>query len=392
MENKNEIMNLEENEIIIPTHDFERVDFNVPATIISYGHEVRDSIGSVLKTTADISGKDEEIVLNEADIRKALDLNAQLDESDKRADKKELAVVSGFKSILTKFGVKAFERAEENNSYQAKYDNYCEKIDQVTEAIRSQRQAAIKDYGLKTSIIEQLLPLIEELDEIIAVGRQDLAKFEIEVEELKQKHEVEGGADLYREIQVKSMLLEAFRSKMDELEREDTLYKEQIQAYRLQQGTDIVTINAQDSYIKAMAPALKAQGSVSVFNSRNNRRLKQMQGLNSLTNELITKNAVDLQENAQRGADLFVNKGISTETLTQLHDSLKAGFDIYVEARTQKTKKIKQDRAILGKIQASLQEFQNSIAGIVGDESVYEEFKKDDSMGAPRLAKKNGRL
>ena len=386
METNNEIMNMEENGIIIPTHEFERVDFNVPASIVSYGSEVREQIGSILKTTADISGRNEEKILNEDEIRKALDLDTHLDESDKQMDRKELVVVTTFKNVLSKIGVK--KAAEDKYSYNVKYQEYRNKINEVTDAIRSQKQATIKDLSLKQSIIKQLEPLVVELDEIIAVGRQDLNKFENEVNELKQKHEVEGGADLYREIQVKSMLVEAFKSKLDELEREDTLYKEQIQAYRLQQGTDIITINSQESYITAMAPTLIAQGSTSVFARIQNRRLKQMQGLNDITNEMITKNAVELQENAQRGADLFVNQGISTDSLTKLHDSLQQGFKLYTAARTQKAKKIESDRTILGRIQASLQEFQDSLAGIVVDESVYEELNQGTSTDAPRLTRK----
>lgn len=387
MESNKKIMNLNENGIIIPKHEFERVDFNTPATIISYGDEVREKIGAVLKSTAEMHDNEEEIVLDEKEIRKALDLDASLDESDKNSNKKELAVVSNFKKMLTKVGVKKFEEEEENNSYKTRYLDYCKKIEEVTEAIRSQRASTVKDFELKRTIVEQLLPHIEELDEIIEVGKVDLQRYEQEVNELKQKHEVEGGADLYREIQVKSMLLEAFRSKMDELERENTLYKEQIQAYRLQQGTDIITITSQDSYIKAMAPTLTAQGSISIFNRIQNRRLKQIQGLNDLTNEMITNNAIELQENAQRGANLYINKGISTETLTQLHESLKEGFKIYTDARVQKTKKIEKDKLILGKIQESLREFQNSIAGLVDDTSVYEELRKDSSDG-PKLGRK----
>ncbi len=369
-------------------YEFERVDFNVPATIISYGSEVREQIGAVLKTTAEMSRSEEEIVLDEKEIRKALDLDASLDESDKKANRKELAVITGFKKLLTKVGVKKFEEEKENNSYKAKYLEYCSKIDEVTEAIRTQKAATIHDFELKKTLIEQLGPHIEELDEVILVGKQDLANFEKEVNELKAQHEVEGGADLYREIQVKSMLLEAFRSKMDELERESTLYKEQIQAYRLQQGTDIVTITSQDSYIKAMAPTLTSQGSIAIFNRIQTRRLEQIQGLNDLTNEVITTNATQLQENAQRGADLYINKGITTETLMQLHESLKNGFKIYTDARDQKAKKIEKDKVILGKLQASLQDFQNSITAIVDDESIFEEIKKDSSFSGPKLSRK----
>ena len=73
--------------------------------------------------------------------------------------------------------------------------------------------------------------------------------------------------------------------------------------------------------------------------------------------------------------------------MKEIAKSLKEGFKIYTDARVQKTKKIEKDKLILGKIQESLREFQNSIAGLVDDTSVYEELRKDSSDG-PKLGRK----
>lgn len=386
MEKNNEIEILEKNGSLEPKFEFERVNFNVPATIISYGNEIREQIGAVLKSTAEISNDEEEIILDENEIKKALDLDSSLDESDRNSNKKELAIVSNAKKLLTKVGVKRYEEEKEKNSYQSRFLDYCKKIDEISLAIKSQRASTLKELELKRIIVEKVLPYIEQLDEMIRVGKIDLSNFEKEVNELKNKHEVEGGADLYREIQFKTMYLEAFRAKMDELEREATLYKEQIQAYRLQEGTDLVTIISQDSFIDSMAPALTAQGSISVFNRRQKTKLSQISTINALTNEKIVKNSVELQTNAQKAADLYVNRGISTETLAQLHESLKKGFQIYTDARKQRTIKIEKDRSILARIQASIQDFHVSIAAFADDAGVYEELKKDSS--GPSLTRK----
>lgn len=381
MENNNEVMSLNESDVIISKYDFERVDFNIPATIMSYGHEVRDKISEVLKRTAEISDGENEIVLDLNEIRKMLDLDASLDESDKNSNKKDLAVVTNIKKLLTKVGIKKFEEDEKNNSYAARYSAYLNSIKEITEAIESQKNATIKEFNIKTGIINDLQPLVEELDEIIAAGKVDLQKFESEVNELKQKHEVEGGADLYREIQVKSMFIVAFKSKLDELERECTLYKEQIQAYNLQLSTDMVTVSSQETYITAIGPVLAAQGSVEALSRQQNKRLKQVQGLNDLANEMILKNASELRENSERAKELYVNGGISTSTLKGLKESLAEGFNIYNNAKSQKIEKIEKDRLELQKIQESLAEFTTSISTLINDESVYKQLTDGASSG-----------
>ena len=390
MEKKEEIIILDKDELIVPKHDFERVDFSDAGTIINYGDDVRNKISAVFKSTAEMSSSEEEIIIDEKKLRKSLDLDSSLDESDKESNKKELAVFTGVKNILTKIGVKKFEEKAEKNSYKAKFAEYCKQIEAVTEAVKSQKTATLHDFETKKNIIANMLPLIEELEEVINVGKQDLLGFEKELNDLKAQHEQEGGADLYQEIQVKSMLYEIFSSKLDELDRELTLYKEQIQAYRLQQGTDLITANKQDSYIRAMGPVLTAQGSLLINNRIGKRRLDTMQGLNDLSNDIVQENAVQLQENAQKGADLYVNGGITTETLTKLHTSLMNGFKIYTEARTLKMKKIERDQTVLSKLQQSMDSYENELAGFLSDDRVMEALKGGSSMSLD-LRPKTGR-
>lgn len=392
MENNEEIVLVENNETIVPTHEFERVDFNVPATIMSYGDSTVEKIGAILKSTAELSSDEKEIIIDEEKVSKVLDLDSSLDESDKNSNKKELAVISLFKKMFNKEASKTVTEKENSDTYRSRYLEYCKNIEEITEAIRSQRNSAVHDFELKKTIIDSLIPLVTELDEVVIVGKQDLKAFGKELEDLKAKHQEEGGADLYREIQAKTMLHEVFRAKVDELEREEVAYKEQIQAYRLQQGTDLITINSQDSYIKAMAPTLTAQGSIMVFNRIQNRRLKQIEGLNELTNKAITNNAVQLEENAQRGANLYINRGISTETLVTMHDSLDRGFKIYKNARIEKAKKIEEDQKNFAKIKASLETFQTELLTIVDDPSIFEEMKKGITSGPKlTLSSKNNR-
>lgn len=386
MESKENIIIMDKAEVasskkeIALKYDFERVDFSDAATIINYGDEVRNKIGAILKSTAEMSSSEEETIIDEKALRKQLDLDSSLDESDKNANKKELAVFTGIKGLLTKVGIKKFEEKEEKNSYKSRYLEYCKRIEEVTEAIKSQKIATLNDYETKKNIIVSMVPLIEELEEVINVGRGDLAKFDEEINALKEEHEQFGGADLYQEIQVKNMLYVAFKSKLDELDRELTLYKEQIQAYRLQQGTDIITVNKQNSFIKAIGPTLTAQGSILIFNRTGKKRLDQIQNLNTLTNDAIKDNATQLQENAQTAVDLFVNGGITTETLTQLHDSLKNGFKLYSEAKNLKIKKIERDQVILSKLQQSMDEFNAETAGLFDDDRILEALKGGSAM------------
>lgn len=365
MEIKNELVTYGTNGEIVEC-TFQRINLEDPATILSYCSDVKDAISAILDSTAQMSIESDSIVLDEAVIESISSFDESLDESDKQRGKKELAIVKGLKSFLAKAGVEKYEKEEELKTYKGRYQEYCRGIAMVVEAVEQQKQASLNDIELRNSIIEQITPLIEQLEVMIQVGHQDKNTYDAETELLRQKPQ---DMDTEYLIQYREQLSEVLNNKLHELEKGLVLYKEQIQTYRLQQKTDMQLAMEADSYIRDQAPILKAQGSVMVFNRQQAERITRMQELNARSNAAIVNNARELEQNVQATVDLTLHQGISLETLQIVDQSLKRGVDLFKNGRTQKQAQIEQQRSSLVSLNQSLDDYQREVLQMIQDES-----------------------
>lgn len=380
--NGNEIVVYDNNGQIIDCQ-FARIDMNQPASILSYCSDVKDQISGILESTAQMSIAAEEVVLDEATINSIASFDESLDESDKQRNKKELAIVTKAKSFLAKMGVDKFEDEARLKTYKGRYDEYCRGISLVVEAVEKQKQASLNDIQLRNEIIEEMTPLIEQLEIMVKVGHEDKAKYDAETDEIRKIQPQT--LDTEYEIQYREQLSEVLNNKLHELEKALVLYKEQIQTYRLQQKTDMQLTMEADSYIRDQAPILKAQGSVMVFNRQQADRITRMQKLNEKSNEAITNNARQLEQNVQATIDLMLNQGISVDTLKVVDQSLRKGVDLFRNGRAQKHQQVESQRASLKALSESLDAYQQEVIKLIQDESAVLEVLGDATPHRKRL-------
>lgn len=380
--NGNEIVVYDNNGQIIDCQ-FARIDMNQPASILSYCSDVKDQISGILESTAQMSIAAEEVVLDEATINSIASFDESLDESDKQRNKKELAIVTKAKSFLAKMGVDKFEDEARLKTYKGRYDEYCRGISLVVEAVEKQKQASLNDIQLRNEIIEEMTPLIEQLEIMVKVGHEDKAKYDAETDEIRKIQPQT--LDTEYEIQYREQLSEVLNNKLHELEKALVLYKEQIQTYRLQQKTDMQLTMEADSYIRDQAPILKAQGSVMVFNRQQADRITRMQKLNEKSNEALTNNARQLEQNVQATIDLMLNQGISVDTLKVVDQSLRKGVDLFRNGRAQKHQQVESQRASLKALSESLDAYQQEVIKLIQDESAVLEVLGDATPHRKRL-------
>ena len=387
--NNNETIILDEKGMVIKDNNelainpnLERVDFSEPSSIISFGDATKESITSILENTAQISGRDEELVVSEKDLKMISNFDEQLDDSENKRNKKELVLITKIKDILTSMGVKKFEEDKEANSYSGKFKTYCEGISHICEIVESQKQAALADIELRKTIINEMNPYIDELEEMVRVGKMDLEAYKEEIESLKQLDQTQ---DVIYEIQNKTIMLEVFNKKLAELEKAVVLYKEQRQSYQLQQKTDMELVMQHDSYIRDQAPILKAQGSVMVFNRQEKMRIETAQKLNEATNIAIQKNAQDLEQNVASIVELSINGGITKDTIDSLKKSIANGVKTFKDGRVKIQARINSDRKALEEINASLSEYQKELNDLIETSDELKEAAKRRS--AKKLTK-----
>lgn len=374
--NNKEIIIVDNNELSI-NPNLERVDFSEPTSIISFGDSTKESITNILENTARLSTRDEELLVDSKDLERISNFDVELDESDKKRNKKELALVTKIKDVLTNMGVKRFEEDKQANSYNGKFKAYCDLISNICEVVESQKQAALADIELRKSIINEMNPYIAELEEMVRVGKMDMEAFKNEIEYLKTLEQTQ---DIIYEIQNKTILMEVFNKKLSELEKAVALYKEQRQSYQLQQKTDMELVMQHDSYVRDQAPLLKAQGSVMVFNRQEKIRIETAQKLNEATNKAIQKNAQDLEQNVASIVELSVNGGITKDTITTLKTSIANGVKTFKDGRVKIQARIESDRKALEEINASLNEYQKELNDLIETSDELKEAAKKHSV------------
>lgn len=368
--------------------DFEQVDFNNPASILRYGEEVKEEIGRILDTTAQMSTEKREESLDDKLVSEISSFDKAIDGKEKNALVAAGQTVKvGVKGLLGKMGIDKFKDAE-NAAYKDRYEDYCEKIQRVCDAVSSQKEGALGDISLRNSIIEAITPLIEKLERIIEAGKMDKEKFDASIAELKS---MANGLASEHEIQYKTQLSELFAGKLEELTKSIVLYREQVQSYRLQQRTDMEIVMNSDSYLRDTAPILKAQGSVMVFNKLQGKRIETIAKLNEATNAAIQGNAKALEQNAAGAVDLSLHRGVSTETLSKLNDSLQKGVDIFKQGRDKAKQQREADRKVIETTAASLKAYQEELLHLIDDEGVMSDLLGDrKELGRGPLQKKLG--
>ena len=179
---------------------FERVDFDNPESILYYGHDDKQAISDILTNTAGLSIKEAQFSLSDDMIEKLYTFDDELDESDKNSSKKELALVSRGNKLLTKLGVKKFEKEKEMNSYGARYEAYCQNIIDVCNYMDEQMQHSLNDIKLRQQIAYEMKPYMEHLKLTIQAGEAD---YYLYLEEIEQMKKLPNAAELENEIRKK---------------------------------------------------------------------------------------------------------------------------------------------------------------------------------------------
>ena len=337
--------------------EFKRVDFNNPSTIMSYGDEIKEEISKILYTATINAAESEEIVISEEKINSIV----SFDETIKK-EQNGNKLLTTLKGALKKVGIKTPEK-KETISYKEKYVEYCELIEEVCTALKSQMQGSLNDIKTRETLINTLTPYIEKLEYVINIGEEDAKDFQIKVDNNK----VIALEEELKNIEYQENLLNLFRGKLESLKNALITFKETIYMYRIQQKTDMESVMLADSYIRDQAPMLKIQGSSLVYNHNQQRRLETMKALNNATNEAFKKNAKTLEQNINTVVELSMNNGVSTENLLLLNESIQKGLKTYKEGIKRIQTKNQNEKTALDKLNASLNGYNQEIAELTSN-------------------------
>ncbi len=366
--------------------NFERVDFSNPPTLLNYCNDVKDSVTGVLEKTAELSVETNELSIKQDLLNKIQTLDKSLDESEELKNKKQLPVVKNVKNFLSKMGIEKFKEDEESKTYKGRFKEYCQYIEEISTAVESQKQGSINNYNLRQAIIEEMIPYIKQLEEMIKVGYIDKETFDRQIEELKK---LEQTIDVQHEIQFKEQLSQTFNNKLTSLNNVLTLYKEQVQSYRMQQATEMEIVMQQESWLSDGEKILKAQGSVKIFNRDQKNKLGELVALNTAANKAIQENAHDLAENATSAIDLSLNGGITLETVQVVESCLRKGAEVFKNGRAQKQALNDKQRVEYEKLSQALDSYNQEWQQVLSESQFADVISKDSHTKSLKPIKRN---
>ena len=340
---------------------FMRVNFDNPESILYYGHDDKQAISDILTNTAGLSIKQGKQALSEDMISKLYTFEDELEESDRKSSRKELAIVARGKSLLTKLGVKKFEREKEQNSYGARYQAYCDNIEAVCNYMEEQMQESLNDINLRQQIAYSMKPYLEHLQMTIQAGEADYYLFLEEIENMKKSPNAEELAD---EIRKKELIAHVFNDKLDKLRKVFTAYKQQLLVYAEQQHNEMILVGQQQSYIEDQQPILRSQGSSMIFNRQQSKRASDLEKLNDATNRAYQENAAAIIQNTEAISELAVNGGLTTDSIQTLQSAIEHGIQVIKDTQQRLTERIKSDEAVLLEVNNASEKYEEELSGI----------------------------
>lgn len=380
------------------TFEFERVNFNDGNSIMSYGHEVKEAIVKIFKEVSEQATNYEELSLDDETVKSIESFNSCLEDEDKKVKKQEKSLLYKGKLVLKKIGFDGIDTSIKSPSYKKQYENYMEKIKETKKIVESLIVGASEDAKTRKALAANLIPYLAILGYIINVGREDRNKFEeelnakqAEIEQMKMDptlYDEQKLMDAQYDLQVKRQALELFDDRLNTLEKDLIIYKQNRQTFLLQQTNEFHILLAAEAYLTDVVTVLETQASTHIFNKKQERRNALIDRLTQAGNKALEDDAKLLQQNVVAVGKLSLNQGIYSSTAEAISTSLRQSVSSYIEARIIKQAQIAADRAALEQINRSLDEDLRDLAlmsselGLIS--SMVEEPKKL-SGGAPKI-------
>ena len=352
---------MEDNNVIL---NYERVDFNNPATIINYGHEVKEKIVELFKKVIDNSNDYEELLLTDAVLKGIESFPEKLEKSDKKLSKKQNSLVykitKSFKSIV----LNDEEPDIKANSFKEQYNEYLTNIEKARKIVESIMNGSLNDITTRRELYKSLIPFITILEEVINEGENDKEEFvkEIELEEQElnnlkldiTKYDSNKVTDLDHSINLKRQYLLLFEERLNELNNNLVIYKENEAQFKIQEVNEQKIVFAAHSFLQDTSVMLELQASLYVGNYKQKNRTNAIQTLNDAGNYSVRKSSELLRLNTESVNNLVLNKGISIETIQKISDDLNECLRIHLESRETRKIQIQLDKEAISSLNSKL--------------------------------------
>lgn len=379
---------LKEKTELVPNSKFNRVNFEEPYTISTYGQDV---VSEIEKKITDVSGKigiEQKVSVNFKDnVDNLSDFSNNLDKIEERRNKQDKSFVAKkFNQIREKIVGKT---ASERLSYNNEYKKYADNVDNLVSDVETMFENAKNDFILFDSFIKSIKPYIETLREVYEFGEMDKDDFEKEVIEIEQKsNEEPDNIDLKREACIKRQILNLFNEKLYNIQKSRTAINQVTMEWTMRQINAVKQLTEYQNFLSLDKSILKLNGTALVGAKKQKEEIETFDYLVTGVNKAILETSRELNEVIKKTNEVTMDGNIKLDTYTSVDEYLKKGQQLLIEGAEEKKQFIEKSSEVIETLTNTFNEFNLQVK-----ESLLLDANNviNSSQSSPKVKSKKGK-
>lgn len=371
IEVNNEIV--EQKNELVQNYKFERVDFNKPETILTYGQDIVDEMQNKIN---DATKNIERENLPAADFKKRVDklsnFSERLDTLEERRDK----LNKGLIGVLNRL----FKKGDDAGylSYNQEYQLYIDNVDRVVDDVTKMFNDAKSDFELFNNFINNMKPYIGILDEVYKFGVFDKSEYEQEVLSIEQQYiDNQDNSDLRREAIIRRQILDSFNEKLYTIQKSKVSLNELVIQWNMRQVNAIKHLNSYQSFITLDKSILKLNGTALVGAKKQKEEVEMLEYLIDGVNNALVEGPKELTEVIERTNELTKDGNIKLQTFVEVDEYLQQGIELLKQGAEEKKLFIEESSKALEKVSEHLKEFNLEIKESMLLDAYQDSFAKN---------------
>ena len=368
-----------ENEIIL-SEETERVDWNNPMSIFSYGSKLLEEMGNYIKsvslmtsTTSSTSFDIEEKLAKINSFSNYLETTEHLEKLN--GNTKLLPLLqSKITTKITAMKNKIF--GINGDSFADQYSKLDEELDAIKQTVEQKKNVVINNMQIDRSFIESMKIYIERLERLIELGMRDLDAYRQEIEEKKNKTQYK--EDIYYQAEIKSDEDKSnlFGERIDKLKKNLVVAKDAILETMMKEKVNMQIVLQYQEYNESTIHALRIQTTSLITTKMQRDELTTIQTLNDITNDSMKKNSRTIVSNIEKANKLVAEGSISVSTLKELSDNIKKGLSLLKQGEELIAQTREKERPILDGMISTFTDYSSEISKITNNSETTSEYMK----------------
>lgn len=376
--------------------DFDRVNFDIPATIGLYGAKEMNRTQEIINDVQGLLG-DDEIIDPEFEKKLASlpNFTAYLENIEKEKNKlvvyeQEQATAVGFSRFIGKFKPRP---GKDIPTYSEVQKDMAGTVRYIVAAFDKKKGQAFNNIDIRSGLSKQLEESRDKLNRMHALGQKDAIAYAKGVIEPSEKEITEASDEgKIRLLQAKREMLNAFNKQLFSIQQHIVIINVTIGQLSILNGVELQKITKYSDYANNAANSLSLQVFVMVDSSRQTVELQQIINADKVTNDVVKSNQKRINQGVVVAAKMMEQGTFTDETLKVLANDINTGIQLYKDGVTAAIERREKSAIELAKINKQLEALSSGIETDV-QQQIAQGMRSDDgysrSLTPTRTKKKS---